>query len=113
MMREFAGFLRERVRIERPVDERTDTGLQVAGWEQVARCLAAIVPEGVGAESEAMALSAMPRFRVTIRVRDGIAVGQRVTWFERGSERVMMVRQRIDDPGLPDRILLRCEEVRG
>ncbi len=27
-------------------------------------------------------------------------------------ERAMLVRQRIDDPRLPDRIMLRCEEVR-
>jgi head-tail adaptor len=50
----------------------------------------------------------MPRFKVTIRVREGISVGQRVRW----SGRLLAVRQRIDDPALPDRILLRCEEVR-
>ena len=107
-MSEFAGSLRERIRIERPVTLRTESGLQQPGFEQVATCLAAIVAEGAGAEAEAMALSAMPRFRVAIRRRDGVAVGQRIIW---GSRR-MMVRQRIDDPGLPDRILMRCEEVR-
>ena len=107
-MSEFAGTLKERVRIERPVALRTASGLQQAGWEEVARCLAEIVPEGAGAEAEAMSLSAMARFRVTIRRRDGISVGQRVTW----KDRAMLVRQRIDDPRLPDRIMLRCEEVR-
>lgn len=107
-MSEFAGTLRERVLIERPTDLRTPSALQAAGWERVAQCLAAIVAEGAGAEAEAMALSAMPRFRVTIRKRDGIGVGQRVIW----GERAMMVKQRIDDPKLPDRILLRCEEMR-
>jgi head-tail adaptor len=107
-MSEFAGTLRERVRIERPVALRTVGGLQEAGWEEVVRCLAEIVPEGVGAEAEAMSLSAMPRYRVTIRVREGISVGQRVSW----KGRAMLVRQRIDDPRLPDRIMLRCEEVR-
>jgi len=107
-MTEFAGTLKERVRIERPVTRRTASGLQEAGWEEVARCLAEIVPEGAGAEAEAMSLSAMPRFRVTIRRRDGISVGQRVTW----KGRAMLVRQRIDDPRAPDRIMLRCEEVR-
>jgi head-tail adaptor len=105
---EFAGTLKERIIIERPADLRTASGLQTAGWEIVARCLAAIVAEGTGAEAEAMALSAMPRFRVTIRRRDGIAVGQRVIW----GDRAMLVKQRIDDPRLPDRILLRCEEMR-
>ena len=107
-MSEFAGTLKERIQIERLTDLRTAAGLQSPEWEPVARCLAAIVAEGAGAEAEAMALSAMPRFRVTIRRRDGIAVGQRVIW----GERAMLVKQRIDDPRLPDRILLRCEEMR-
>jgi head-tail adaptor len=107
-MNEFAGTLMQRVRIERPAALRTASGMQVAGWEEVASCLAEVIPEGVGAEAEGQVLSAMPRFRVTIRTRDGIAVGQRVKW----KGRAMLVRQRIDDPRLPDRILLRCEEVR-
>lgn len=107
--REFAGSLKERVIIERPTGERTVLGAQAAGWEVVARCLASVVPEGAGAESEGQALSAMARFKVTIRARDGVAVGQRVRW----GERVMAVRARIDDPALRDRILLRCEEVRS
>ena len=108
MSGEFAGSLKQRVTIERPTLLRTASGLQEVGWEQVATCLAAIVAEGVGAEAEAMALSASPRFRVTIRARDGISVGQRVIW----GERVMLVRQRIDDPRSPERITLRCEEMR-
>lgn len=108
MSSEFAGTLKERIRIERPVDLRTDSGLQQAGWEPVASCLAAIVAEGAGPEAEAQALSAMPRFRVTIRWREGVSVGQRVVW----GERAMLVKQRIDDPMLRDRILLRCEELR-
>ena len=107
-MSEFAGTLKERISIERPTELRTASGLQTAGWEAVARCLAAIIAEGAGVEAEAQALSAMPRYRVTIRTRDGIAVGQRVIW----GKRAMLVKQRIDDPKLPDRILLRCEEMR-
>jgi head-tail adaptor len=108
MSAEFAGSLRERIAIERPATVRTAGGLQTAGWEPVAECLAAIVPEGAGAEAEAMSLSAMPRFRVTIRARHGIAVGQRVRW----GERLLAVRQMIEDPRLADRLMLRCEEVR-
>lgn len=105
---EFAGRLRERIVIERRVSERSAIGVQLSGWERVARCLAAIDPEGVGAEREGMALSAMTRFRVTIRWRAGIAVGQRVRW----KDRWLTIRQRRDDPRHPDRIELRCEEVR-
>jgi head-tail adaptor len=108
-MTEFAGTLRERINIERPVALRTSAGLQEAGWEPVARCLAAIQPEGIGPESEAMALSAMARFRVTIRRRAGIAIDQRIRW----GGRTMMVRQLIDDPRMPDRLVLRCEEIRS
>jgi len=107
-MSEFAGTLNERIIIERPVGERTAMGVQQTEWKQVCACLAAIVLEGSGAESEAMALSAMPRFRVTIRSRDGVAIDQRINW--RG--KLMMVRQILDDPRARDRIVMRCEEVR-
>lgn len=107
-MSEFAGTLKQRIRIERPIGLRTESGLQQPGWEHVCDCLAAIAAEGVGAEAEGQALSAMPRFRVTIRKRDGIALGHRLTW----GTRTMLVKQRIDDPATQDRILLKCEEIR-
>ena len=108
-MSDFAGSLRERVTIERPVSLRNAMGLQEPGWEEVCQCLAGVALESVGAESEAQALSAMPRFRVTIRERDGIGLGQRIRW----SGRFLMVRQLLTDPRAKDRIVMRCEEVRG
>lgn len=107
--REFAGSLRERVTIEALIGERNALGAQLPEYVVVARCLAAVAPEGAGAEAEGQALSAMARFRVTIRPCAGVAVGQRVQW----RERLLAVRQRIDDPALPDRITLRCEEIRS
>lgn len=107
-MTEFAGMLRERITIDRPTTRRTPTGLQEADWEPVARCLAAIAFEGVGAESEGQALSAMPRLRVTIRRRSEVAIDQRIRW----RSRTLMIRQMLDDPRTPDRLVLRCEEVR-
>ena len=107
-MSEFAGSLRERIIIEQPISVRNEMGLQVPGWQQVCRCLASVVLESVGQESEGQALSAMPKFRVTIRQRDGIALDQRITW----NERKLMVRQMLDDPRTKDRISMRCEEVR-
>ena len=109
MSGEFAGTLRERVIIERPISTRNAMGLQEPGWEQVCRCLASVALESVGAESEAQALSAMPRFRVTIRWREGIAIDQRISW----NGRKLMVRQLLDDPRARDRIVMRCEEVRA
>lgn len=109
MTREFAGTLAERILIERPVASRDSMGLQEHGWETVARCRAAIAGEGAASESEGQALSAMQRFRVTIRVIDGIAIDQRVRW----GTRTLMVRQLLIDPSAKDRLTLRCEEVRA
>lgn len=108
-MTEFAGSLRERIVIERPISVRNAMGLQEPGWELLCRCLASIVLESVGPESEAQALSAMPRYRVTIRRRDGIALDQRIAW----NGRSLMVRQLLDDPRFKDRVVMRCEEVRA
>ena len=108
-MSEFAGTLRERIVIEQPVPVRNAMGLQEPGWQQVCRCLASIALESVGQEAEGQALSAMPRFRVTIRRRTGINVGQRIQW----SGRELAIRQLLDDPQLKDRLAMRCEEVRA
>jgi len=108
-MSEFAGTLRERIVIERPISVRNAMGLQEPGWEEVCRCLASVALDSVGQESEGQALSAMPRFKVTLRRRDGIAIDQRISW--KGGK--LMVRQLLDDPRAGDRISMRCEEVRG
>jgi SPP1 family predicted phage head-tail adaptor len=108
-MTEFAGTLRQRIRIERPVTTRTPTGVQEYGWEPVASCLAAIELEGVGPQSEAQALSAMPKLRVTIRRRQGVGIDQRIRW----GARTLMIRQLLDDPRNPDRLTMRCEEARA
>jgi head-tail adaptor len=109
MSGEFAGTLRERIVIERPISVRNEMGLQEPGWEQVCRCLASVSLDSVGAESEAQSLSAMPRFRVIVRRREGIALDQRLSW----NGRRLMVRQLLDDPRSKDRLTMRCEEVRG
>jgi SPP1 family predicted phage head-tail adaptor len=108
MSGEFAGTLRERIVIERGGSTRNAMGLLEPSWDEVCRCLASVAFESVGPETEAQALSAMPRYRVTIRWREGIAIDQRVSW--RG--RKLMVRQLFDDPRTKDRIVMRCEEVR-
>jgi head-tail adaptor len=108
-MTEFAGTLRERIVIESKVASRTPSGLQQDGWEAVASCFAAVALEGVGAESQGMALSAMSRVRVTIRKREGIAIDQRIRW----GGRVLMIRQLLDDPQAKDRLTMLCDEVRS
>lgn len=108
-MSEFAGTLRERILVERPIEQRTQMGLPQIEWEPFFRCLALVLPEGAGAEAEAMALSAMSRFRVTIRRREGVRIDQRVRW----KDRILTIRQIVDDPRERDRLHLRCEEARG
>jgi len=107
-MTEFAGTLRERIVIENPISLRNAMGLQEPGWQEVCRCLAAVVLESVGPEAEGQALSAMPLYRVTIRQRDGIGIGQRISW----KGRQLIACQLLDDPRTRDRIVMRCEEVR-
>jgi head-tail adaptor len=106
---EFAGTLKQRISIERPITTRTPTGVQESGWEPVASCLAAVELEGVGPQSEGQAFSAMPKLRVTIRRRTGIAIDQRIRW----GTRTLMIRQLLDDPSHPDRLMMRCEEARA
>lgn len=108
-MSEFAGTLRERILIEQPISVRNPMGLQEPGWEEVCRCLASVALESVGQQSEGQALSAMPKYRVTIRARSGITLDQRISW----NGRKLMVRQMLDDPRTRDRIAMRCEEVRA
>ena len=109
MSKEFAGSLRERVIIERPVfARRTAIGVQASGLGSGRAVPGVGRARRGGGGSEAMALSAMPRFRVTIRKRDGIAIDQRSAVGRATADDPQMV----DDPRLGDRHLLRCEEVR-
>jgi head-tail adaptor len=108
-MSEFSGTLRERILIEQPISLRNEMGLQEPGWETVCSCLAAVSLETIGPESQAQALSSMPKYQVTIRQRDGIAIDQRITW----NGTTLMVRSLLNDPRAKDRIVMRCEEVRG
>lgn len=108
-MSEFAGTLRERIVVEQPQLLRNAMGLQQEGWSTLFRCFASIVLESVGSESEGQALSAMPRFRVTMRKRSGVSVGNRIRW----AGRQLLVRQVLEDPASRDRMTMRCEEVRA
>lgn len=104
-----AASLRERIIIEKPSAERDAMGLLQPVWTAFAERRASVVPEGTGSESEGMALSAMPRFRVTLRPVSGLSIDQRLKW----NGRTLMIRQVNDDPRLKDRLVLRCEELRA
>lgn len=107
-MKEFAGSLNQRIELWERSPERLETGSSSEEMRLVLSCRAAIAAEGAGAAAEAMSVSAMPRFRVTIRRQSNFTVDQQVRW----RDRKLLVRQVLDDPLLPDRLLLRCEEQR-
>lgn len=105
---EFAGTLNQRIEVWERSSDRLATGTFSEEQRQVLNCLALIVAEGFGAESEAMSLSAMPRYRVTVRKQAEFAIDQQIRW----RDRRLFIRQIVDDPLLPDRLVLRCEEQR-
>jgi SPP1 family predicted phage head-tail adaptor len=107
-MSEFAGSLNQRIEIWERSPQRLSTGASSEEMKSVLSCLAAIVAEGNGAASEAMSVSAMPKFRLTIRKHPEIAIDQQVRW--RGKR--LAIRQIVDNPLLSDRLVLRCEEQR-
>lgn len=106
---EFAGSLNQRIELWAQSPDRLASGASSEELVPVLQCRAAIVAEGSGPASEAMSLSAMPRFRVTVRRLSDFEIDHQVRW--RG--RRMLVRQIVDDPSLPDRLVLRCEEQRS
>jgi len=108
MSGEFAGALRERVTIEHPNPARDALGGQTGGYLYDGAAWAAIAPLMPADLAAAAALSALPRWSVTLRKREGIMPGTRLVW--RG--RYLRVRGVVSDPQDPARMVLSCEEVR-
>ncbi len=108
MSAEFAGALRERVTIEQPSLTRDSLGGRVRGWTYDGAAWARVTPLIPAGPIAGDALSALPRWQVTLRKREGIGPGSRLVW--RG--RFLMVRTGISDPETPGRLVLTCEEMR-
>ncbi|WP_156679431.1 head-tail adaptor protein [Sphingomonas profundi] len=106
--RELAGRLRERVTIAHAPDERDPLGAAETGWTITATRWAAIDADGGGDAVVAEAADAPARFRVTMRPGIAVAPGDRIGW----AGRTLRVRALSEDPALPDRIVLRVEEIR-
>lgn len=98
---EFAGALRQRVTIMRGADA---TGASPAP----ATRYAAVRPDGAGEMVAGEAVSAAPRYLMTLRAGVEALPGDRIGW----GARVLKVRGVIADPTTPDRIVLKVEEVR-
>lgn len=108
MTGEFTGALRERIAIEQRISERDICGGAIGGYGYDGAAWAAIEPIAAGAAVEAGARAAMPRWRVTLRRREGISLDSRFVW--RG--KFLKVRSVESDPARPERMGVICEEQR-
>lgn len=108
MSGEFSGALRDRVTIEQPNAARDPLGGRTGGYHYDGAAWAAVAPLLPTGLAVGHALSALPRWTVTLRKREGILPGTRIVW--RG--RFLHVRSVISDPARPAQMVLTCEEAR-
>jgi len=107
MSGELAGTLRERIVIEHRIGERDAYAGAVGKYRYDGQAWAAVSPLMPGDLTRADALSALPRWQVTMRKREGFGMATRLTW--RG--KYLAVRSLVSDPSFPARMQLVCEEV--
>jgi head-tail adaptor len=105
---EFAGALRERVTIEQRSGTRDALAGATGTYVYSGAAWAAVEPIAAGPDTAAQSRSALPRWRVTLRKREGVNLATRLVW--RG--RFLAVRGVESDPRQPAQMLLSCEEVR-
>jgi head-tail adaptor len=105
---EFAGTLRERVVIETRLSTRDSRAGTVGNYRYDGEAWAAVSPLMPADLTRADALSALPRWQVTLRKREGLGLSTRLTW--RG--KYLAVRGAHSDPQTPAQMRLTCEEVR-
>lgn len=105
---EFAGILRDHIRIERAVADRDAIASGSVETEWVGSFWAAIEADDIGPESRAESRSGMPQWRVTLRQTDDILPGDWLIW----SGWKMRVRSVSEDRRLLPKTILHAEEVR-
>ncbi len=107
-MTELSGALRERVTIERRLGNRDVLGGAAGAYAYNGAAWAAVSPLIPADLTVADSLSALPRWQVTMRKREGIDLKTRLVW--RG--RFLGVRTVVSDPRDPARMVLTCQEKR-
>lgn len=107
-MSEFSGTLRERVTLERRLGNRDALGGAVGAYAYEGAAWAAVSPLIPADLTVADSLSALPRWQVTMRKREGVDLKTRLVW--RG--RFLGVRSVVSDPRDPARMVVTCEEKR-
>lgn len=108
MSGELAGTLRERVVIETRLGNRDAAGGATGNYAYAGEAWASLNPIVPATLAEASALSALPRWQITMRKREGIGMKTRFTW----RRKYLAVRGIISDPREPAYMVLTCEEVR-
>ncbi|RDV06080.1 head-tail adaptor protein [Sphingorhabdus pulchriflava] len=108
MSSEFLGMLRERVTIEHRLGNRDALGGASGRYAYDGAAWVAVSPLIPADLIAADSLSAMPRWQVTMRKREGIDLRTRLVW--RG--RFLGVRNIVSDPRDASRMVLTCEEAR-
>jgi len=108
MSGEFSGSLKERVAIEQRRAERDVLAGAMRGYTYDGAAWAAVAPLFPASLAEADALSALPRWQVTMRKREGIGPATRLVW----RSRFLAVRSVLSDPREPAKMILTCEEMR-
>ena len=107
-MTELTGTLRERVTLERRLGNRDALGGAVGAYAYDGAAWAAVSPLIPADLSVADSLSALPRWQMTMRKREGVDLKTRLVW--RG--RFLGVRSVVSDPRDPARMVLTCQEKR-
>jgi head-tail adaptor len=107
-MSEFAGALRERIELERRVDERDSYAGAKPRFVYDGAAWASVTPLVPADLVAADTLSFKPRWRVTMRKRESIGAHTRIIW----RRHYLLVRGIEIDPRTPGQMILNCEEAR-
>jgi head-tail adaptor len=108
MIGEFSGALRERVTIERRDETRDSARGRNGRWLYDGAAWVGVTPIIPASLTAADTLSALPRWQIVMRKREGIGLATRLVW--RG--RFLSVRAVVSDPRDPARMVITTEEIR-
>jgi head-tail adaptor len=107
-MTEFSGALRERATLERRAPDRSASGGRTGRWLYDGAAWIGVMPMMPGEMTVGASRSALPRWQVTMRKREGVDIHSRLVW--RG--KFLQVRSVISDPKQPAHMILTTEEIR-
>ena len=105
---EFAGTLRERIRVERRIAERDGAGSASTEIETIGEYWVAAIPTGSASREQAESRSAMPTWRFDLRLTRKILPGDYIVWND-----YRLVVRAVTAEFRPDRkTLIQAEETR-